>query len=72
MTSPQRHAAGLGPAEAFDRAAARPVLAADLALVAAGVDLLQQPAIVQIALVGLAAIGRVGDLVVAGEWPRTP
>ena len=36
-------------------------------VIAAGVDLLQQPAIVQVARVGLAAVGRVGDLVVAGE-----
>src|SRR5260370_4446421 len=65
--SPERYAGSLGPSEALDGAAARLVFAADPALVAAGVDLLQQPAVVQVAFVRLAAIGRVGDLVVASE-----
>src|SRR5262245_29827021 len=64
---PQRDAAGLGPAEAFQRGAARLVLAADPALVAARVELGEQPAVVEVASIGLSAVGRVGDLVVARE-----
>src|SRR5215510_12143888 len=63
----QRDAAGLGPAEALERGAARLVLAADPAVVAAGIDLGEQPAVVEVARVGLTAVGRVGDLVVARE-----
>ena len=65
--STQRYAAGLGPAEAFNCRAARLVFAADPALVAARVDFFQQPRVVQVARIRLAAIGRVGDLVVTGE-----
>src|SRR5215470_2967057 len=64
---PQRDVARLGPAKALDGGAARLVLAADPAVIAAGVDLGEQPAIVEIAHVGLAAVGGIGDLVVAGE-----
>src|SRR5262245_4657240 len=64
---PQRDAAGLGPAEALEGGAARLVLAADPAVVAAGIYLGEQPAVVEVARVRLTAIGRVGDLVVARE-----
>src|SRR5262249_1099134 len=63
----QRDAAGLGPAEALQRAPARLVLAADPAVVAARIDFGEQPAVVEVARVGLAAVGWVGDLVMARE-----
>src|SRR5262245_56502222 len=57
VSLPQCHAAGLGPDKPLDGAATGLVFAADVAGVAAGVDLLQQPGVVEIAGIWLAAIG---------------
>src|SRR5688572_15065743 len=64
---PQRHPARRRPFQAFYRAGTRPVLAADPSVVAAGVDLLEQPSVVEIARIRFAAIGRIGDLVMPGQ-----
>src|SRR5204863_238474 len=57
-TSPQRHAAGLGPPEALDGAAARLVLAADPALAAGGGAVAQRR--LQVGVEDLLAAGRGG------------
>src|SRR5262245_47909871 len=65
--SPQAHAARGDPRQAFHGAAPWAVLAADPAVEAGGVDALEKVGVVHLAVVGLAAVGRAGDLIVAGE-----
>src|SRR5690606_9384361 len=65
--SAEAHAAALGPFQSFDRAPPRPVFAADPAVEPGFVDQPEEPRVIQLALVRLAAIGRIGKLVVAGE-----
>src|SRR5690606_20303150 len=63
----QAHAAALRPLQSLDRTAPRLVLAADPAFVSGLVDQAEEPAIVELPLVRLAAIGWIGDLVMRGQ-----